>query len=152
VVYDPDGGFVTGGGWIASPAGAYAADPSVAGKATFGFVSKYRKGQTVPTGETQFQFRAAGMDFQSTAYDWLVVAGAKAQYKGTGTINGAGSYGFMLTAIDGDLKGTGPDTFRIRVWDRADGDAAIYDNMLGAPDTTDPSTALGGGSIVVHKG
>ena len=27
-VYDPTGGFVTGGGWINSPAGAFAADPS----------------------------------------------------------------------------------------------------------------------------
>ena len=43
-VYDPSAGFVTGGGWIGSPAGAYAADPSVTGKATFGFVSKYQKG------------------------------------------------------------------------------------------------------------
>ena len=50
VVYDPAGGFVTGGGWITSPAGAYAADPALTGKATFGFVSKYKKGATVPTG------------------------------------------------------------------------------------------------------
>src|SRR5207248_3436906 len=33
VVYDPSAGFVTGGGWIASPAGAYAADPTLTGKA-----------------------------------------------------------------------------------------------------------------------
>ncbi|MDX1520570.1 MAG: PKD domain-containing protein, partial [Anaerolineae bacterium] len=32
VVYDPNGGFVTGGGWIDSPPGAYAADPSLTGK------------------------------------------------------------------------------------------------------------------------
>jgi len=41
VVYDPTGGFVTGGGWINSLPGAYLPDPSLAGKATFGFVSKY---------------------------------------------------------------------------------------------------------------
>ena len=29
VVYDPTGGFVTGGGWINSPVGAYAADPEL---------------------------------------------------------------------------------------------------------------------------
>ena len=40
VVYDPSAGFVTGGGWIDSPAGAYTADPSLTGKANFGFVSK----------------------------------------------------------------------------------------------------------------
>ncbi len=151
VVYDPDGGFVTGGGWILSPAGALAADPAVSGRATFGFVAKYRKGQIVPTGETQFQFRAAGMDFRSTAYEWLVIANAKAQYKGVGTVDGEGSYGFMLTAVDGDLKGTGSDTFRIRIWDRAD-DAVVYDSMVGAADQVDPSTVLGGGSVVVHQG
>ena len=31
VVYDPDGGFVTGGGWIDSPAGAFTADPDLTG-------------------------------------------------------------------------------------------------------------------------
>jgi DNA-binding NarL/FixJ family response regulator len=43
-VYDPSGGFVTGGGWIDSPAGSYTADPALTGKAKFGFVSKYKKG------------------------------------------------------------------------------------------------------------
>ena len=91
-------GFVTGGGWINSPAGAYVADPALAGKATFGFVSKYKKGMTVPEGNTEFQFHAAGLNFKSTSYQWLVVAGANAKFKGVGTINGAGNYGFMLTA------------------------------------------------------
>jgi len=40
VVYDPSGGFVTGGGLLDSPAGAYKADPSLTGKAHFAFVSK----------------------------------------------------------------------------------------------------------------
>ncbi|MGH7676864.1 MAG: PKD domain-containing protein, partial [Gemmatimonadaceae bacterium] len=44
VVFDPAAGHVTGGGWIQSPAGAYDADPSLAGKATFGFVAKYQPG------------------------------------------------------------------------------------------------------------
>ncbi|MBI2784295.1 MAG: tandem-95 repeat protein, partial [Gammaproteobacteria bacterium] len=39
VVYDPNAGFVTGGGWINSPVGAYKANPSLTGKANFGFVS-----------------------------------------------------------------------------------------------------------------
>ena len=40
VVYDPSGGFVTGGGWLTSPTGAYTAKPELAGKANFGFVSR----------------------------------------------------------------------------------------------------------------
>ncbi|HEY1215551.1 MAG TPA: MBG domain-containing protein, partial [Bryobacteraceae bacterium] len=57
VIYDSSAGFVTGGGWINSPAGAYTANPSLTGKATFGFVSKYQKGATIPTGDTQFTFQ-----------------------------------------------------------------------------------------------
>jgi len=145
VVYDPNGGFVTGGGWINSPLGAYTLDPTLTGKATFGFVSKYQKGASVPTGSTEFQFHVANMNFKSTSYDWLVIAGTKAQYKGTGTINSAGEYKFMLTAIDGTL-----DKFRIKIWDTATGEV-IYDNQLGAIDTADPATDIQGGSIVIHK-
>jgi PKD repeat protein len=145
VVYDPNGGFVTGGGWINSPEGAYTADPSLTGKATFGFVAKYQKGANVPTGQTEFQFHVANLNFKSTSFDWLVIAGSKAQFKGTGTINGAGEYGFMLTAIDGS-----PDKFRIKIWDKATGQV-IYDNMLGAADDAIPSTVIEGGSMVIHK-
>ena len=74
VVYDPDGGFVTGGGWIQSPAGAYTPNPSMSGKATFGFVSKYKKGANVPTGNTEFNFTTADFRFKSTVYQWLVIA------------------------------------------------------------------------------
>jgi hypothetical protein len=145
VIYDPDGGFVTGGGWINSPAGAYIPNPALTGKATFGFVSKYQKGANVPTGNTEFQFKVADLNFKSTSYDWLVIAGTKAQYKGIGTINGAGEYRFMLTAIDGS-----PDKFRIKIWDKATG-GLVYDNQLGAADDADPTTSIGGGSIVIHK-
>ena len=152
VVYDPNGGFVTGGGWINSPPGAYAPDPSLTGKANFGFVSKYKPGATVPTGNTEFQFHAAGLNFHSSSYQWLVVAGARAQYKGSGTINGSGDYGFQLTATDGQVAGGGGvDKFRIKIWSKSGGQV-VYDNAP-SPDDIDSSNTqvIGGGSIVVHK-
>jgi PKD repeat protein len=145
VVYDPQGGFVTGGGWINSPAGAYVSDNTLAGKATFGFVSKYEKGATVPTGKTEFQFKVANLNFHSVNYNWLVVAGSQAKYKGTGTINGEGNYGFMLSAVDGSI-----DKFRIKIWDKESGNT-IYDNEIGIGEDAEPSTAIGGGSIIIHK-
>ena len=153
VIYDPQGGFVTGGGWIDSPVGAYLANPALTGKANFGFVSKYLKGANVPTGNTEFQFKAAGLNFHSTSYDWLVVAGAKAQYKGSGKINGAGDYAFMLTATDGQQPGGGgTDKFRIKIWDKATGQV-LYDNKRGGSDDIDKADpqAISGGSIVIHK-
>jgi len=141
VVYNPEGGFVTGGGWIDSPEGAYAADSALTGKATFGFVSKYKKGASVPDGNTEFQFKAGDLNFHSTSYDWLVVnqGGTNAQFKGIGTVNGVGEYKFMLWATDGS-----PDTFRIRIWgEDSAGEHVTYDNGVAQP--------IGGGSIVVHN-
>ncbi len=151
-VFNPQGGYVTGGGWITSPAGAYTIDPLLTGKATFGFVSKYIKGANVPpSGQTEFQFKVADLNFHSDSYEWLVVAGSKAKYKGVGTINGTGNYGFMLSAIDGQISGGGAiDMFRIKIWDKVTGNI-IYDNQTGASDLEDPTTVLGGGNIVIHK-
>ena len=153
VVYDATGGFVTGGGWIESPAGSYAADPTLTGRANFGFVSKYKRGATVPTGQTQFRYRVAGLNFHSASYQWLVIAGARAQFKGTGTINGAGNYGFMLTAIDGAVNGGGgADRFRIKIWDIDNGGGVVYDNQMGDADNAGlTNTLLKGGSIVIHN-
>jgi hypothetical protein len=150
VMYNAEDGFVTGGGWICSPAGAYLADLSKGGKATFGFVSKYEKGATVPTGQTEFQFKVASLNFHSESYQWLVVAGAKAQYKGNGTINGVGDFGFMLTATDGEISGGGADRFRMKIWNAGSGDL-VYDNQLGDPNSSEPKTTIEGGSIVIHK-
>lgn len=154
VVYDPTGGFVTGGGWITSPTGACRLTTvcgTATGKATFGFVSRYQKGAKVPTGNTEFQFQAAGLNFKAASYDWLVVAGSKAQYKGTGTINGQGNYGFLLTATDGGNKGA--DMFRIKIWDKNNGDTVVYDNAMGSSEDIEGANpqVIGGGSIVVHS-
>jgi hypothetical protein len=71
---------------------------------------------------------------------------------GLETINIPGNCGFLLTAIDGDLPGgRGADKFRIKIWDRNNGDAIVYDNQMGAVDGADPATALASGSIVIHK-
>ena len=42
VIYDPNGGYTIGGGWISAPAGSYRANPSLGGKVAFGFNSKIR--------------------------------------------------------------------------------------------------------------
>ena len=142
---------VTGGGWITSPSGAWSAAPAMTGKATFQFNAKYVKGATVPTGQLQFKFGPAGLSFLSTGYDWLGVVGAKAQVLGSGTINGAGDYRFRLSAIDVKVLGSKkPDLFRLRIWEKGTG-ATVYDSQTGAGDYADPTTAVGGGSIVIHK-
>jgi probable HAF family extracellular repeat protein len=156
VVYDPSAGFVTGNGAIRSPMGAFKADPTAAGNATFSFVSKYQKGAKVPVGTTAFQFQSAALDFYSDSYDWMVVSGARTQFKGIGTLDGAADYKFLLTAIDGQVTGGGgTDRFRIKIWhyDAAlQQDVVDYDNQLDASTegTLSEGTAIANGSIVIH--
>jgi len=138
---------------ISSPAGACQLNSlcaAASGRANFGFVSRYQRGANVPSGNTEFDFQAGQFRFSSTSYEWLVVAGSRAQYKGEGMVNGAGRYGFLLTAIDGNVSGGGgTDRLRLKVWDLATG-ALVYDNQAGASDDSDVSTSLGGGSVVIH--
>lgn len=124
--------FVTGGGWIDSPAGAYISDHSLAGRAGFGFVSKYRKGANVPSGQTEFQFEAGSFYFESETYNWLVVAGTRAQFKGTGAVNGVSGYSFLLTLTDGQINGGGgADKFRVKVWYASGVIYVEHDRLLG---------------------
>ena len=155
VIFDPSGGFVTGGGGIVSPAGACrltAACLASVGHANFGFVSKYKKGSNVPEGQTEFQFQAGDLNFHSSAYDAgsLVVAGYKAQYKGTGEINGVPGYRFVLTAYDGSEQGGGGvDKFRMKITTAA----LIYDNRTTTVRTTSiwPPDGHQQRRIVIHK-
>ncbi|GAA4427726.1 hypothetical protein GCM10023188_11170 [Pontibacter saemangeumensis] len=163
-IYDPNGGFVTGGGWIDSKAGAVRttayglAGNEAVGKANFGFVAKYKTGKSNTTevdGNTEFQFTAGKLNFKSTSHESmsLVVAPDKATYRGLGTLNGLAGFKFTVIATDGDAKGrANNDRFRIRIWDAAD--ALVYDNLIGtsgAEDYAEASDVIGGGSIVIHQ-
>ncbi|MFC1777580.1 choice-of-anchor Q domain-containing protein [Pseudomonadota bacterium] len=156
IVFDSNGGFVTGGGWINSPSGAYTpdndGDPDITGKANINLNLKYQNGRSVPEGSNKFRFNAGGLDFRATTYDWLVISGAHAYFQGEGKLKGdSESYKFLITALDADVSGAGvgEDSFGIRIWQESAGgtETVLYDNSSGSGETT----ALGGGSITIHK-
>ena len=68
--------------------------------------------------------------------------------RGTGTVNGGGTYSFIVIAVDGGCKG--PDKFRIKI---TGSNGVVYDNLMNASDNTDPgsTTVIKGGSIEIHK-
>lgn len=161
VVYDPSGGFITGGGWIYSLPGSMPANPNAAGKANFGFNAKYKTGKNNMTevdGNTNFQFKEGDFHFKSSSHEdmSLVISGEKkATYRGVGSVNGSGSHYFVVTVIDGDAPGgNGTDYFRIVVYENGSTSPSgqpIYDNELEGSLNADASTEIGGGSIVIHK-
>ena len=136
-------------GFIDSPPGAYTSDPSLAGRAFFGFVSRYEKGATVPTGRTAFDFRVAKLDFHATSSQWLVLtqAGSNAQFKGAGTINGQKApngqeYRFQTWATSGS-----PDTFRIKIWWEETVNGTVVERLMYDNGT---QQAIEGGNILIQ--
>jgi hypothetical protein len=136
---EPNASAVTGGGWIKSQAGAYPSDPSLTGKANFGFVAKYLDNSVLPVGNVEFQFAEGNLNFKASGYDWIATsAGKYAVLRGAGTINGEGYYQFKIWAQDSK-----PDTLRIKIWQEEAGvEIVIYDNGYDQPIS---------GSIVIHK-
>jgi hypothetical protein len=152
VVYDPASGYTIGGGWISSPLGAFVSNPTLTGKLSFGYNSKFFKGATNPKGESQLDFLIGDLDFNALNYDYLVIDKARAQFAGFGKINGVSGYNFIVTVIDGSLPGGGGvDKFRIKIWEKTTG-LIVYDSQPGASDAADPTTPIGpSGDISIKK-
>jgi hypothetical protein len=138
VVFDPTEGYVQGVGSFKS------------GTDTphFGFYVRYANGNLVPSGTNAFKFARAGIKFQATAFEWLAISGANAQFRGSGTINGTGNYEFQAAITDGQHSGT--DEYRIQLVDNSTG-SIVYDNMMGSPVDMSPAThqAISTGRVVV---
>ncbi len=142
VIYDPNGGFTTGGGSVQSPAGADLGNPSAAGPATFGFVSKYLHGRSTPDGNLEFQFQEGNLNFKSTSMDWLVVTGEpRSIFRGTGTINGANVCKFEVDAWDGSFQPGNVDGFGLK----------IFSCGSGGDRYSLPARPLTKGSIIIHR-
>ncbi len=115
VVYDPEGPSVTGGGFYSIPGQGDR-------KAHFTFSAEFASGQpAAPNGAVKFWIPGRALDFASTALELLVVSGNRAQFWGTGTLNGA-AVRFRITAVDGqqgESKGNsrGADAIRVELWD-----------------------------------
>ncbi|HEX8236492.1 MAG TPA: post-COAP-1 domain-containing protein [Abditibacteriaceae bacterium] len=68
-------------------------------------------------GSINYTDRNAGKTVQSTKITALVVSGKQARVYGKATINGTGSYDFVLDASDLARRGAGTDTFSLRLSD-----------------------------------
>lgn len=143
IVYDPSGEFLTGGGWVMSPTGAYSISTTMTGKLSFNLAARYESGAT-PTGSVDVKLNVGKVDFHSTSLDWLVIANGTARLQGRGTMNGVGDYVFTVLATDGST-----DSFRIRICNRGSG-GVVYDSRPGEPLDPTGTTALAGGSIQLH--
>jgi outer membrane protein assembly factor BamB len=176
-VFDVGAGFVTGGGWLHSPANPALELMQQPGRAYFDLMAKYKKGdEHLVQGETQLRIENSHMVFRSTHHEAqsLVINGNHAFYRGHGTLEHRGergqpvrdprSFAFLVSATDADFgpgngRNKAPDLLRVMVWElNADGSrgALVYDNQTGAleaslDENAHAAQAIGGGNIVIHS-
>ncbi|GEM_PF-3408789 len=155
IVFNPNGEFVIGSGRINSPASAFVADPSIEGKASFGFVCKYIKHKDTPVGMAMFSFHPGNLWMLSSNYEWLIVDDNVAICKGTGMMKGKRWFEhepvkFVISAVDEGHGWEVTDKFRIQIWDSATGEL-IYDNQIGDDIYANPTDEVERGEIMIHQ-
>lgn len=135
-VYDPSGGFVTGGGWVGLGA------EGSGDRLVFSFVARYRKGD-VPEGRARLSAPTRGLELTSNRYEWLVLGepGDEVRLQGLGTMEGLeGEHRFEIRIGEAD----GGATLRVVVRDGADPGGILFDSG--------PGGAVEAGSVMVHRG
>jgi len=137
-IYNPEGGFATGGGWIVPEDDGLNTYSNQ--RANFGFNAKYK--QDAATGHIEFRYSDGYIDLKSSSIEQLVITGGKiAMFKGWASVNREPDHWFFVKAIDNGEPGIN-DTFDIKVW------------APGVDTEGDPTERAGGtlqgGNIVVH--
>ena len=145
IVYEPSGGFVGGSGVFMSPQGAVRTAPIRSGKATFSFIAPLNMSAQAMGTKAQLNFAVAGLSFRSENLRPVAVQGARGQFAGSGTINGAGDYKFTLATTAGAAAPRGEEgRFSLKIWhiDPATKTEVVdYNNQGSGPD-------VAGGPIV----
>ena len=144
IVYDPAGGSTAGSGFYTVPG------QEKNRKAHFTFDASFPSDGTVPNGTVKLWIPGGEMDFESTAIEMLVVSGNRAQFWGTGTLNGVAAR-FRITAIEGQASGHGgaADAIRVELWDTT-GATLLYDTQPGAAQYAPVTTPTDGGNIRIR--
>jgi len=113
VVYNPEAGFVTGGGWIACDDDSV--DTRRPTRIRFGFNARYRRGQ--PRGHLQVGWSDRSIRLRSTSIELVIISDdGTAQFAGQARVNGEPGYWFSVTVVDNGQPGRGVDTFAIDIW------------------------------------
>jgi len=126
-VYDPDVGFITGGGWIGAKSD----------KTHFTANIKYRDG--APEGHFNLKDKD-GFEFKSGSFSWMAVNGDTGLVEGSYT-DDAGLYTYILEVVDGDGDSEKPDYLTVTVWSGSEAEGDPVYTLSGE---------LDGGNIQIH--
>jgi probable HAF family extracellular repeat protein len=147
IVYDKSGGTARGMGSFMSPRGANREGRSQAGMATFSFIAPSAPGAKA-AANAELRFQVGSSAFRSQDPRPVAVQARRAQFEGSGTLNGNGGYRFTLTTTASGAAAGEAGRFGLKIWhiDPATrGEVLDYDNRQAGPGNTGPAVE---GSIV----
>ncbi len=144
VIYDPSGGFSTGGGWLRPDEVSEYPGIDPADQVNFGFNVKYQANSSQPQGNLNVQL--GDLHLKSDAMSWLVITIEDwAHFQGVATVDGGAElYPFRVDVRDGDVYDVEPDLFSLRVWAPGDDPTAVDPLYQVNGD-------LMGGQITIHR-
>lgn len=148
IVYDKNGGTARGMGSFMSPRDANRMERSHVGMATFSLVAPSAAGAKA-AASAELRFQVGSSTFRSQDLRAVAVQAKRAQFEGSGTINGNAGYRFTLTTTAGRGAAAGEaGRFGLKIWHTDPATRAEvldYDNRQAGPGNTGPAVE---GSIV----
>lgn len=151
-VYNPDDRIVAAAGWLHSPQNTQMDYMQQEGRGYFGVAVQYRNNTEQVHGQVYFQLKESDLHFKSTSFEAerLIVFGQEANFKGKGTINGKGGYGFLVAIVNHALNLNNPnDRLRLMIWEEESG-RIVYDNQAGDAEEATAINRIGMGAMVLY--
>lgn len=110
------------------------------GRKTGGFVIMRREGESVPSGQLEYQDHGIGLNFHADQYTELLISldRTRSWFSGSGRLNGVDGYTFRARAYDLGEPGRS-DEFEITIFDPAGNQVYTSGSLLD------------GGNIQIHK-
>ena len=127
VVYDPSSS-MRSDGWFYDP--SFSAPTSGKDKNKVMITANAAYDVNLPTGKFDLDNKTTGLHFRGGSVDYLVVTGAVATVRGTGSIDGGPQVGFLAIVRDGKMAGDRIDRVRFKIWNLATG-SVLYDTEPG---------------------
>lgn len=109
------------------------------------FTLNVQYADTTLTGQFELHGSTLVQNTTATAFEYLIVKGAVASFRGTGVQADGTPVGLFVSG----LAGGSPDKMRIKVWNLASG-AVLYDTNPGVPEASTPTTAIRNGTLTIH--
>jgi len=125
------GGGAAGSGSFHPHAQTVPKQASRPGPATFALFAPGPAAPAMLPAKPALQFQAGTLNFHSDSIAPLSSRGQRAQFEGSGKLNGAGGYRFRLTTTAGSQAGPAqPSRFGLRIWhvDATGAEVVAYDN------------------------